>query len=212
MTSLDRPFLIKICGVTTLGDANAAIDAGASAIGLILATSPRQLTLERAFAIAAGTKDRVLRTLVFRDNDDDSILQALDLIDADVVQIHGRLSESLLADLRSRDVRVVKALSIDGDEFSYFDDALVDAVLIDGSSPGSGESHSWAELSERPFSVPVIAAGGLNDSNVADVIARTGVWGVDVSSGVESAPGVKDRDQLSLFTERARGAFEDRAR
>ena len=210
MTNLNQPYFIKICGVTTLGDANAAIEAGANSIGLILAASPRRLTLDRALAIATASKDRVLRTLVFRDADDGSILEALDLIDADLVQIHGPASESLLAELGARSVSVIKALSISSDEFADFDDRLVDAVLIDGASPGSGVFHSWDELSDRTFTAPVIAAGGLDDSNVAGVIARTGVWGVDVASGVESAPGVKDRERMSMFATRARAAFDER--
>ena len=112
-----NPYFVKICGLTTLGDANAAIDAGASAIGLILASSPRQLTLDRALAIAAGTKGRALRVLVFRDNDDESIVQSLELIDADFVQLHGPLSDDLLRQLRTRQVRVIKALSIGSEEF-----------------------------------------------------------------------------------------------
>jgi phosphoribosylanthranilate isomerase len=206
-----EPYFIKICGLTTLGDANAAIDAGTSAIGLILATSPRQLTLDRALAIATGTKDRVLRTLVFRDNDDEAIVHALEIIDADYVQIHGSLSDELVRQLRNRDVRVIKALSIGSDEFYEFDDSGVDAVLIDGSAPGSGASHSWQELAARPFVAPIIAAGGLNDANVANVIAHTGVWGVDVASGVESSPGIKDREQMNRFTDQARNAFLERA-
>lgn len=209
MTESDANF-VKICGLTTLGDANAAIDAGANAIGLILASSPRQLTLDRALAIAAGTKDRVLRVLVFRDNDDESIVQALELIDADFVQIHGPLSDELLQQLRTREVRVIKALSIGSAEFFEFDDSEVDAVLIDGAAPGSGASHSWDELADREFVAPIIAAGGLNPANVAEVILGSTVWGVDVASGVESSPGVKDRDQVKHFIEQSRSAFRVR--
>jgi phosphoribosylanthranilate isomerase len=205
------PHFIKICGITTLGDANAAIDAGASAIGLILASSPRKLTLDRALAIAAGTKNRVLRILVFRENDDDSIVRALELIDADFVQLHGSLSDELSRQLRERGVRVIKALSIGSEEFFEFDDSEVDAVLIDGASPGSGASHSWDELDDRLFSAPIIAAGGLHPTNVAEVIVGTTVWGVDVASGVESSPGVKDREQVTHFVEQSRIAFEARA-
>jgi phosphoribosylanthranilate isomerase len=211
VTEFDAPFFVKICGVTTLGDAQAAVDAGANAIGLILATSPRQLTLERALAIAEATKGNVLRTLVFRENDDDFILQALEVVDADVVQVHGTLGDELLAGLRDRDLRVVKALSIGSDEFYDFDEDRVDAVLVDGASPGSGESHSWDELMGRSFAVPTIAAGGLDDSNVASVIGTTGVWGVDSASGVESSPGVKDRERLIRFVDNARDAFRERA-
>ena len=210
MTEFDAPFFVKICGLTTLGDANAAIDAGASAVGLILATSPRQLSLDRALAIAEATRDRVLRTLVFRDNDDEFILHALDLIDADVVQVHGPLSGELLEQLRQRDVRVIKALSITSEEFYDFNEGSVDAVLVDGATPVSGERHSWEELKDRPFVVPVIAAGGLSDENVAHVIAETNTWGVDSASGVESSPGVKHRERMKLFVANAQFAFRER--
>lgn len=210
MTDFDAPSFIKICGVTTLVDANAAIDAGADAVGFILATSPRQLTLERAWAISEATQGRVLRTLVFRDHDDEFIRGALERVDADAVQIHGPLSEELKAHLRERKLRIIKALSIASDEFYDFDEDRVDAVLVDGAMPGSGEHHSWEELSERTFDVPIIAAGGLRESNVATVITTTRVWGVDSASGVESSPGVKDRERMTAFVDNARQAFRDR--
>ncbi len=210
MVNLFETPVVKICGITTLGDANAAIEAGADAIGLILAKSPRQLSLERALALVAATKSRTTRTLVFRDNDDDFILGALDTIDADVVQIHGELSQRLLMALRELDLKVIKALAIGEDEFFDFADASVDAVLIDGVHPGSGELHSWDDLLQRSFSVPVIAAGGLTSDNVAAVIGETGAWGVDTASGVEAAPGVKDRVLMQRFVENARRAFNER--
>lgn len=210
MTDFGASSFVKICGVTTLGDANAAIDAGASAIGLNLATSSRNLSLDRALAIAEATRGRVVRTLIFFDNDDDFIVQALELIEPDAVQIHGPLSDELVAQLRQRDVRVIKALSIASDEFYAFNDASVDAVLVDGATPGSGEGHSWEELKDRPFVVPVIAAGGLDGANVAWVIAETDVWGVDSASGVESSPGVKDRQRMHQFVANAQAAFRAR--
>jgi phosphoribosylanthranilate isomerase len=211
VTDFDVPYLIKICGVTTLGDANAAIDAGANAIGLNLATSKRHLSVDRALAIAEATKGRVLRTLIFSDNDDEEIQDAVDLIGPDAVQIHGTLSDDLALALRGRSVHIIKALVIGSDEFYEFDEDGVDAVMVDGATPGSGESHSWVELSERSFDVPVIAAGGLDESNVASVIAETHAWGVDSASGVESSPGVKDRQRLTRFVDGARDAFRERA-
>ena len=210
MTEFAAPVFVKICGVTTLGDANAAIDAGANAIGLNLATSSRHLSLDRALAIAEATRGRVVRTLIFSDNDDEFIVQALELIEPDAAQIHGALSDELTSALRQRGVRVIKALSIASDEFYAFDDGCVDAVLVDGATPGSGESHSWAELRERRFVVPVIAAGGLDESNVARVIAENDVWGVDSASGVESSPGVKDRQRMHHFVTNAHVAFRAR--
>ena len=211
MTDFEDPFFIKICGVTTLGDANAVIDSGASAMGLILAASPRQLSVERAFAISEATKGRIVRTLVFRENDDDFIRDVLEYVEAEAVQIHGSLSDELLAHVRATGVRVIKALAIGSDEFFDFRDDRVDAVLVDGATPGSGVSHSWAALSERTFAAPVIAAGGLTDANVAGVIADTRVWGVDCASGVESSPGVKDRTKVTRFIGNARGAFRERS-
>ena len=210
MTEYDAPFFVKICGVTTLADANAAIDVGADAVGLILATSPRQLSVDRAFAIAEAINGRVQRTLVFRDNSDDQIIEAVELIAPDAVQLHGPLSDELLSRLRDQGVEIVKALSIASDEFYEFDDSRVDAVMVDGATPGSGESHSWGELFERAFTVPVIAAGGLNESNVAEVIAACSVWGVDSASGVEATPGVKDRDKMERFVFNAHAAFRGR--
>ena len=210
MTDFDAPFFVKICGVTTLADANAAIDVGADAVGLILATSPRQLSVDRSFAIAEAIRGRVQRTLVFRDNSDGQIIEAVHLIRPDAVQIHGPLTDELLTRLREEHVDVIKALSIATEGFYHFDDTRVDAVMVDGATPGSGESHSWAELAERPFTVPVIAAGGLTESNVADVIAACSVWGVDSASGVEATPGVKDRDKMERFVYNAHAAFRGR--
>jgi phosphoribosylanthranilate isomerase len=207
----NAPSLVKICGVTTLVDANAAIDAGATAIGLNLATSSRHLSNDRALAIAEATRGRVLRTLIFFDNDDESIVAAADLIEPDAVQIHGRLSDALLRQLRDRDTRIIKVLSIASNEFYDFDETTVDAVMVDGATPGSGETHSWEELFERPFAVPVIAAGGLDDANVGEVIAQTRVWGVDVASGVESSPGIKDGERMKRFVANARTAFRERS-
>lgn len=211
MTDFGGPFFIKVCGVTTLGDANAVIASGANAMGMILAASPRQLSVERAFAISEATKGRIVRTLVFRDNDDDFIRDVLEHVEAEAVQIHGFLSDALLANLRAANVRIIKAMAIGSDEFFGFHDDRVDAVLVDGATPGSGVSHSWAELHERAFDVPVIAAGGLTDANVARVITDSRVWGVDSASGVESSPGVKDRDKVTRFVEHARDAFRERA-
>ena len=210
MTDFEAPFFVKICGLTTLGDANAAIDSGASAIGLILAESPRHLSVERALAIAEATRGRTMRTLVFRDNDEDFILESVEGIGPEAVQIHGHLSDGLLTRLRDIGAGVIQALPIGSDEFFDFDESRVDAVLVDGVNPGSGERHPWDELSERHFKVPVIAAGGLDGATVADVIVATQVWGVDCASGVESSPGVKDREKVAHFVEEARTAFERR--
>ena len=211
MAEFAGPSYIKICGVTRLEDVETVVASGADALGLILAQSPRQLSVEAAKPLADAARGRVFVSTVFRGREDDFILGAANALDVDVVQVHGPLSEALLEGLRSDGRLVVKTLAIDSDEFLDFDDALVDAVLIDGPTPGSGRTHSWDRLVERHFRVPVIAAGGLAPTNVADTVRCTGVWGVDVATGVESTPGVKDHTLVRQFVENARRALEERS-
>lgn len=198
---------MKVCGVTNVSDAKMVVSSGASALGLILAASPRRVTLDQAREIAAATSGEIIRCAVFRDNDDEFIFEHLDALDVDVVQVHGSLSAKLLETMRERSLLIVKALNIEDAEFEHYDESGVDAVLIDGPRPGSGVTHSWDRLRERHFAVPVIAAGGLNPSNVADVISITTAWGVDCASGVESGPGKKDRGMVEGFVSSAQGAF-----
>jgi phosphoribosylanthranilate isomerase len=204
--SFERGF-VKVCGVTNVADAEVAVSAGASAIGLILSESPRRVTLERARGISAAVNGEVLRCAVVRHESIDDALAMLDGLDVDVLQVHGVLSPTLAAAARDRSLILVKALDIEGPEFDEFDDAIVDAVLIDGPRPGSGVTHSWDRLAERHFRVPVIAAGGLNPDNVADVISATNAWGVDCASGVESGPRQKDAELVRRYVANAHDSF-----
>jgi phosphoribosylanthranilate isomerase len=208
--SLTGSSFVKICGITSVVDAQTVIDLGGDAIGLILAESSRQLSRDAARAIAEETKGLVQRVAVFRHNSDSFILDSVDAIGVDVAQVHGELNDVLVDELRTRGVGVIKALSVHEDEFTTFDESVVDAVLLDGASPGSGEVHAWPDLAVRGFRRPAIAAGGLDSRNVAQVIDTTGVWGVDVSSGVERSPGVKDPALVRDFIERARARFQER--
>ncbi len=210
MAELQPHSFIKICGVTNEADLEVVIEAGADALGLILAPSPRQLSLERAGELARLASGRILVTAVFRDTPDSSILANLDGLDVDVVQLHDRVGPELVEGLRRREVLIVKALAIDSDDFMHFDESLVDAVLVDGPLPGSGAVHAWEALARRSFAVPVIAAGGLNAKNVASTVVATGAWGVDSASGVESAPGRKDHTLVQQFVDNARRAMEAR--
>jgi phosphoribosylanthranilate isomerase len=198
---------VKVCGVTNVPDAKVVASAGASALGLVLTRSPRRVTLDQAREIADALRGELLRCAVFRDDEDDYILESLDALDVDMVQIHGALGEELLEKLRSRSLLVVKALDIEGTEFLDFDESGVDAVLIDGPRPGSGVAHTWQRLDERTFRVPVVAAGGLNANNVALVVATTKAWGVDCASGVECGPREKDASMVESYVTNARRAL-----
>ncbi|HVA70736.1 MAG TPA: phosphoribosylanthranilate isomerase [Acidimicrobiales bacterium] len=204
--TLERGF-IKICGVTNVADARAVIGAGASALGLIFAESPRRVSIDQAHDILEATEGELLRSAVFRENDDESIRAHLRGLDVEMVQIHGTLSEGLLDTIRERPRVLVKALSIESREFLTFDELRVDAVLIDGPRPGSGATHSWERMAQREFRVPVIASGGLNPNNVAETIMATMATGVDCDSGVEAVLGLKDHQRVSSFVANARQAF-----
>jgi phosphoribosylanthranilate isomerase len=204
------PVFIKICGVTTVEDALAIHAQGATAIGLILTSSKRQVSVETATKIAQVTEGLLCRVAVFRNNDADFICEVVDATRVEAVQVHGPLSDELLGQLRRRDVAVIKALSTDEDDFDTFDPTKVDAVLVDGPTPGTGEMHSWVDATRRDFGVPLIAAGGLNPSNVVSIIETVRPWGVDVATGVEERPGVKDVALVGSFIGLARAALVQR--
>ena len=208
MAEFSPEHFIKICGVTNLHDAELIVAAGADALGLILAESSRQVTLDVAKSIADATSGSILRSLVFRDDSDEYIAESVARVNPDIVQVHGPLSDSLCA-LLHRDGRlIVKALAIGSDEFSSFDERLVDAVLVDSPTPGSGETHSWKALESRAFMRPLIAAGGLDPDNVIDTIRHVRPWGVDCASGVEASAGRKDPTLVARFVKNARVGFE----
>ncbi len=199
---------IKICGVTTVSDATAIAELGASSIGLVLSASTRRITIHEAAEIVDALNGGTVSTAVVRDESMKYVLDCVDATRVDAVQVHGVLHDELLRELRDRDVKVIKALSIDSEEFGAFDNSLVDAILIDGPTPGSGQRHRWPERGALTFSVPYVAAGGLTPDNVAEVISQLKPWGVDVATGVETSPGVKDLKRVSEFIDAASRAFD----
>ena len=205
-----RTNFVKVCGVTSIDDATLVHDAGADALGLIIAPSRRRVTVTEACEVAAWAKDKLLSVLVVRELDDETILDAVNRIGPDAVQLHDAVSPALGAGLRERGHLVIRALAIGSDEFWRFDDSTVDAVLLDGQRPGSGAVHDWHDVEQRSWTRPIIAAGGLTSSNVSEIISRPWVWGVDVASGVETSPGHKDRDAVAAFVANARDAFAGR--
>ena len=203
-----RGHFIKICGVTSVQDAVLVGDAGADAVGINFATSKRHVDVDQAREIALASEG-LIRVGVFRDNDPEFVLEAASTTGIDVVQIHGLLDDTLLEQLRRRGLGVIKALSVGTEEFSSFDDATVDAVLVDGIEPGSGVEHSWDDLGTRTFVAPLIAAGGLSSENVAAIIEQVRPWGVDVATGVETEPRRKDFDRMTTFVKLAQSAYDE---
>ncbi|HEV2322570.1 MAG TPA: phosphoribosylanthranilate isomerase [Terracidiphilus sp.] len=213
---------IKICGTTSLADAELAIDADADAVGFVFAPSPRRMSAAQVAVIAPKLPQAVEKIGVFADAAIDEIASAISDCGLTGVQLHFEAPAELTARLRDRFgrtlriVRVVRfAAGTPGAVPKLIEDPNADAVLVDSCSKtgagGTGITYDW-ELAakaifrrgaERKF----IAAGGLNAANVAEAIGRLRPWGVDVASGVESAPGRKDSDKLRAFIARARDAF-----
>ncbi len=194
--------ILKICGITNQDDADAAVDAGANAIGFnFYPRSPRFIGPERAGAIL--TPPGVRRVGVFV-NEPPPHVQTLALAARlDIAQLHG--SEQP-ADYPAA-MRVWKAARVgDGFDFSQFDGCPAEALLLDG--PASGETFDWAMLDRRADGLPyLILAGGLEASNVARAIELIRPWGVDACSRIEASPGKKDHLKMKAFLKAARAAL-----
>lgn len=204
---VQRDSFIKICGITNVPDAKDSVARGASALGMVLSESKRNVTPDTAATIVDAVRGTVLCVGVVRNETTEFVVDCVDTTRVDVVQVHGILTDELRRELHRRGVGIIKALGVSDEEFLTFDERDVDAVLIDGPTPGSGENHSWRELEARTFEVPIIAAGGLTPDNVKDVIRRVGPWGVDVATGVELSAGLKDLNLVAAFITNAANAF-----
>jgi len=221
---------IKICGTTSLADAQHAASSGASAIGFILAPSPRRVTVDQVRAIAKHLPRNVERIGVFVEASFEEIVTAVEEADLTGVQLHANNDPDLPRRLRAHftgpdhpplSILAVLAFSDDMEPqiATVARDAgrygAVDALLIDSRSPighgGTGTSYDW-QAAQHMFrriapQLRLIAAGGLNPDNVAEAIRTLTPWGVDVATGVEAAPGRKDPERVAAFVRHAREAF-----
>ncbi|MBB5516713.1 phosphoribosylanthranilate isomerase [Rubricella aquisinus] len=206
---------VKICGLTTPEGVMAAANAGAAYVGFVFfEKSPRNLTIEAARALAVEVPLGVAKVGLFVNSDDaflDAILAAVPL---DMLQLHGSESPERVAELRARHgLPVMKAIGVRvADDLEAVDAyaTVADQLLIDAKPApgadlpgGNGLAFDWTLLQGRRWPVPWMLAGGLTPDNVARACNLTGARQVDVSSGVESAPGVKDADLIAAFTRAA---------
>ncbi|MGC8498819.1 MAG: phosphoribosylanthranilate isomerase [Acidimicrobiales bacterium] len=203
--------LIKICGITRAVDVEMALGAGATGIGVVLAPSARRVTPELAAILVAQVGDRALSVAVFRDVEPDQIAALTALVQPHAVQLHDPPPAALLDELRGAGLVIVRAIAASSATIDDVDDEPFDAVLLDGTQPGSGQAHGFAAATSRPWHRPLIAAGGLTSSSVREVAAEPWVWGVDVSSGVEASPGVKDSARVHAFVDAARAGLAERS-
>ncbi len=202
---------VKICGITTEEDGLLAVAMGADAVGFLFAPSPRRVSPTTARDIAHRLPPEILTVGVFRNEHPRTVLKIATETRLRAVQLHGNEAPEETRRIRQQVGTVIKAFPAGSPELDRVRDYGADIVLVDAPQPGSGKVFDWA-LAERPAgALPVILAGGLTPENVATAIARTRPWGVDVSTGVESAPGRKDPRLVRDFIAAAKAAGEDSA-
>ncbi len=202
------PPRVKICGITSVADALAAAELGADAIGLnFWPRSRRYVAPEAARAIVRALPPFVTAVGVLVDPTRDEALRCADLSGVRVLQLHGDEPASLCAALP---LPVVKAIRVaDSHALAALASYEVAAFLLDSASPGfggSGRTFDWSIAAAAAAEARVILAGGLDPENVAEAVRTVRPWAVDVASGVESSPGVKDVDRMRRFIQQAKEA------
>ncbi len=202
---------IKVCGITRLDDALAAQASGADALGFVFAPSPRRVEAERVREIAGALPPFLSRVGVFVNEDRERVKEMARFCRLDVLQFHGEESPEYCRDFEQR---VVKAFRVKGREdlerMKPYQHG-VSAFLLDTYHPrmagGTGRTFDWTIAAEARNLGPIVLAGGLDPDNVQAAIRAVHPYAVDVSSGVETAPGEKDHQKIRLFAERARSAL-----
>lgn len=202
---------VKICGLSTADGLAAALEAGADWIGLVrFEKSPRHVDLDTARTLSGLARGRAGRVVLLVDPGDATLAAAVEAIDPDLIQLHGSESPERVAAIRHLTGRpVMKALGIAGpadlDRVPAYA-RVADRLLLDAEPPpgaalpgGNGRAFDWDLLAGAALPAGWMLSGGLDASSVATALARTGAAAVDVSSGVESAPGMKDPARIAAF-------------
>ncbi|WP_332688633.1 phosphoribosylanthranilate isomerase [Devosia sp.] len=211
------PLIIKICGIKTPDILDAAIAAGADMVGFMhFSRSPRHVTIEEIGSLISAARGRV-ETCVVLVNPDNSCVAEVAALGPDWIQLHGPESPHRVEAIRAEaGVEIIKALPIgSAEDVAHVADfvEVADRILVDAKPPkgadrpgGLGETFDWTLLKALDPSIPFMLSGGLTPQTVAEAIRTVRPFGVDVSSGVESAPGVKDRQMIEAFIRNARAA------
>jgi phosphoribosylanthranilate isomerase len=207
---------VKICGLRTVADVQAVAGAGAAYIGLnFFAKSPRFVTLALARELALAAPAGLAKVALVVDADDATLDAIVEGVPLDMLQLHGHETVARVAEVRARyGLPVMKVLGVadEGDLGPLLDYSVVaDQIMIDAKPPtgavlpgGNGVSFDWRLLVGRKWLRPWMLAGGLTPANVAEAVRLTGTRQVDVASGVESAPGVKDHARIAAFVRAVR--------
>jgi phosphoribosylanthranilate isomerase len=202
---------IKFCGLTQAADIDAAVAAGARYVGFVFfEKSPRHLSREAARALALAVPPGVMKVALTVNADDALLDDILAQVPLDMLQLHGKEPPERVAEVRARHgLPVMKAVGVaTGDDLPALETygGVADQLLVDAKPPpgaalpgGNGLAFDWRLIAGRRWPVPWMLAGGLTPANVAQAVAMTGARQVDVSSGVERAPGVKDAALMADF-------------
>ncbi|TXN74486.1 phosphoribosylanthranilate isomerase [Methylobacterium sp. WL18] len=212
------PARVKICGLSTPATLEAALKAGADWIGLVhFLRSPRHVDFEQASQLSARARGRADRVILLVDPDDALVRAAIEAVDPDLIQLHGRESPDRVAAIQALTGRpVMKAIGVatraDLAPIAAYA-GVADRILLDAKPApdaalpgGNGHRFDWTILEGAELPDGTMLSGGLDSGNVRDALARTGLGAVDVSSGVESAPGLKDPAKIAAFVAAARSA------
>ena len=200
---------IKVCGLTDPAEAKAVAEAGADAIGLVFAKSPRKIDPDRAREIVQNLPPMVQTVGVFVNESSEKIRQIIDYCGLDLVQLHGEETQETCKDLAPRAIKAWRIRTKADIQALLPYQKVVRAFLLDAWSPvahgGTGKTFDWSIAIEakKVLSRPIILAGGLKPENVAQAVKQVRPWGVDVSSGVENAPVKKNIDLVADFIRRA---------
>jgi phosphoribosylanthranilate isomerase len=197
---------VKICGTTNEEDALLATALGADALGFILAPSKRQVSPQRARDIVKRLPPDVLPVGVFKNDRPEHVVEVAAHVGLHAVQLSGAEPISEVRWIRERVRFVIQGYTAGDPALAAAANSPADVVLVDSPNPGSGKVFDWRLAEGTPGGVRLLLAGGLTPENVGEAIERLRPWGVDVASGVETAPGRKDPRKLRRFIEAARGA------
>ena len=197
---------VKICGITNEQDALLAVALGADALGFVFAPSPRQISPALAREIVKRLPPETVTVGVFRNETPSRVIEIVNEARLQGAQLHGHETPAMTAEVAT-DVRfVIKAVVAGSQDAASANDFASDAILVDGLHPGSGTAYDWELLKDIPTEIRLMLSGGLTPENVAAGLAQVRPWGVDVSSGVEKAPGLKDAVKMRHFITNARDA------
>jgi phosphoribosylanthranilate isomerase len=196
--------LVKICGITNPGDARVAADAGADAVGLIFAESPRRVGVEEARGISIALPENVIRVGVFVDEEPSEVMRISCEVGLDLAQLHGNEPPETVTALREAGVKVMKALRVESAaSLEALDEYEADLFLLDAHSArargGTGERFDWGVAKSLKGRDNIVVSGGLGPENVREAVEFFEPFGVDASSSLEDGPGRKKGELVRRF-------------